>query len=83
MQRHVLPVLLMSAIGSVSVTAEPLSLTPTRYAQSNVRPAYVPPPVPQNMPVYGPDTPQMNRPVPVIQVPVVPGNPGKPPGPAR
>ena len=43
MQRHVLPVLLMSAIGSVSVTAEPLSLTPTRYAQSNIRPAYVPP----------------------------------------
>jgi len=48
MQRHVFPVLLMSAIGSVSVTAEPLSLTPTRYAQSNVRPAYVPPqPQPQ------------------------------------
>ena len=50
MQRHVFPVLLMSAIGSVSVTAEPLSLTPTRYAQSNVRPAYVPP-QPQSAPV--------------------------------
>jgi lipoprotein-anchoring transpeptidase ErfK/SrfK len=50
MQRHVFPVLLMSAIGSVSVTAEPLSLTPTRYAQSNVRPAYVPP-QPQSVPV--------------------------------
>src|SRR5437868_15403228 len=46
MQRHVFPVLLMSAIGIVSAEAEPLSLTPNRYAQSNVRPptpAYVAP----------------------------------------
>ena len=58
MQRHVFPVLLMSAIGSVSVTAEPLSLTPTRYAQSNIRPAYVPPqPQPQAAPVAAERTP--------------------------
>ena len=37
MQRHVFPVLLMSAIGIVSAQAEPLSLTPNRYAQSSVR----------------------------------------------
>jgi hypothetical protein len=39
MQRHVFPVLLMSAIGIVSAEADPLSLTPNRYAQSSVRPA--------------------------------------------
>jgi len=39
MQRHVFPVLLMSAIGIVSAEADPLSLTPSRYAQSSVRPA--------------------------------------------
>ena len=46
MQRHVFPVLLMSAIGIVSAQAEPLSLTPNRYAQASVRPptpAYVAP----------------------------------------
>ena len=46
MQRHVFPALLMSAIGIVSANADPLSITPTRYAQSNVRPAqpgYIPP----------------------------------------
>jgi lipoprotein-anchoring transpeptidase ErfK/SrfK len=46
MQRHVFPVLLMSALGLVSAEAEPLSLTPNRYAQSSVRPptpAYVAP----------------------------------------
>jgi hypothetical protein len=34
MQRHVFPVLLMSTIAIVSVQAEPLSLTPHRYAQA-------------------------------------------------
>src|SRR4029078_5773771 len=46
MQRHVFPVLIMSAIGIVSAEAEPLSLTPNRYAQSTARPpppAYVTP----------------------------------------
>jgi hypothetical protein len=43
------------------------------------RPAYVPP----AGPVYGPDAPEMNRPVPVIQVPVPPPVSGKPAGPAR
>ena len=46
MQPHVFPVLLISAIGIASAQAEPLSLTPNRYAQSNVRasaPTYVPP----------------------------------------
>ena len=46
MQRHVFPVLLMSAIGIVSAQADPLSLTPDRYAQASVRPptpAYVAP----------------------------------------
>src|SRR5205814_1249838 len=33
MQRHVFPVLLMSTIAIVSAQAEPLSLTPHRYAQ--------------------------------------------------
>jgi lipoprotein-anchoring transpeptidase ErfK/SrfK len=50
MQLHVFPVLLVSAIGIASAQAEPLSLTPNRYAPSNVRasaPTYVPPqPVP-------------------------------------
>ena len=53
MQRHVFPVLLMSTIAIVSAQAEPLSLTPNRYAQANVvppTPSYVapqaaPPPV--------------------------------------
>ena len=35
MQRHVFPVLLMSTIAIVSAQAEPLSLTPQRYAQAN------------------------------------------------
>ena len=51
MQRHVFPVLLMSAIGIVSAQADPLSLTPDRYAQANVRPptpAYI---APQAQPV--------------------------------
>ncbi|MEA2982335.1 MAG: hypothetical protein QOF91_3769 [Alphaproteobacteria bacterium] len=39
MQRHVFPALLVSAIGIVSANADPLSLTPNRYAQSTVRPA--------------------------------------------
>ena len=46
MQRHVFPVLLVSALGIVSAEAEPLSLTPNRYAQSSVHtptPAYVAP----------------------------------------
>ena len=46
MQRHVFPVLLMGAIGIVSAQADPLSLTPSRYAQFNVRPptpAYIAP----------------------------------------
>src|SRR5436853_4838818 len=33
MQRHVFPVLLMSTIAIVSAQADPLSLTPNRYAQ--------------------------------------------------
>jgi lipoprotein-anchoring transpeptidase ErfK/SrfK len=33
MQRHVFPVLLMSTIATVSAQADPLSLTPNRYAQ--------------------------------------------------
>ena len=51
MQRHVLPVLLMGAIGIVSAQADPLSLTPNRYAQMSARP---PAPVyiaPQTQPV--------------------------------
>jgi lipoprotein-anchoring transpeptidase ErfK/SrfK len=46
MQRHVFPVLVMSAIGIVSAQADPLSLTPERYAQASPRPstpAYIAP----------------------------------------
>jgi lipoprotein-anchoring transpeptidase ErfK/SrfK len=51
MQRHVFPVLLMGAIGIVSAQADPLSLTPNRYAQIGApppRPVYI---VPQAQPV--------------------------------
>ena len=44
MQRHVFPVLLMSTIAIVSAQAEPLSLTPHRYAQD--RYAQAAPPTP-------------------------------------
>ena len=57
MQRHVFPVLLASAIATVSANAEPLSLDSARYAQSNVQanvrtapPAYIAP-RPQPAPV--------------------------------
>jgi lipoprotein-anchoring transpeptidase ErfK/SrfK len=46
MQRHVIPVLLMSTIAIVSAHADPLLLTPGRYAQNNLAPpapAYVAP----------------------------------------
>jgi lipoprotein-anchoring transpeptidase ErfK/SrfK len=48
MQRHVFPVLLMSTIAIVSAQADPLSLTPNRYAQERTgsvqqAPAYVAP----------------------------------------
>ena len=46
MQSHVFPVLLMSTIASVSAQAEPLSLTPHRYAQdryAQAAPSYVAP----------------------------------------
>ena len=36
MQRHVFPVLLMSTIAIVSAQADPLSLTPNRYAQQRL-----------------------------------------------
>jgi lipoprotein-anchoring transpeptidase ErfK/SrfK len=40
MQRHVFAALVMSAIGIVSVQADPLSLQPDRYPQTNARPVY-------------------------------------------
>ena len=44
MQRHVFPVLLMSTIAIVSAQADPLSLTPNRYAQAAPpSPSYVAP----------------------------------------
>ena len=53
MQRHVFPVLLMSTIAIVSAQAEPLSLTPHRYAQDRYAQAAPPTPsyvVPQAAP---------------------------------
>ena len=42
MQRHVCAALVMSAIGIVSVKADPLSLQPDRYPQAHARPVYAP-----------------------------------------
>jgi lipoprotein-anchoring transpeptidase ErfK/SrfK len=39
MQRHVFSALVLSAIGIVSVQADPLSIKPDRYSQANARPA--------------------------------------------
>src|SRR3954453_19691123 len=54
MQRHVFPVLLMSTIATVSAQADPLSLTPNRYAQDRYAQANPPPAPPYIAPPPAP-----------------------------
>jgi lipoprotein-anchoring transpeptidase ErfK/SrfK len=66
MQRHVFPALIMSVVGIVSAQADPMSLTPDRYAQANNQ-ANVRPSVPSYIAPQAAPAPATARRAPAVQ----------------